>query len=216
VPRFAVFDLFDTLVPGSDGARVRVLERMAEALDVRPEALVRAYRDSWPKRLIGWGVEETVRMVAGVIGARPTEAQVARAAKLRRDFAESALACVSKSTVDTLDTLRRNGYRLALISNATADSAEAWLTSTLAPRFDTALFSCAVGMAKPDPRIYRAAAARLATEPAQCLYVGDGADRELAGAAAVGMTVLRTTEFSDSDPGWPGATIASLAELTNS
>jgi putative hydrolase of the HAD superfamily len=35
----------------------------------------------------------------------------------------------------------------------------------------------------------------------------------LAGAAAVGMAVLRTTEFQDTDPAWPGERVGSLAEL---
>ena len=42
---------------------------------------------------------------------------------------------------------------------------------------------------------------------------GDGADGELAGAAAVGMTVLRTTEHQDTDPGWIGPVIANLRDL---
>ena len=43
--------------------------------------------------------------------------------------------------------------------------------------------------------------------------MGDGADGELAGAAAVGMTVLRTTEHQDTDPGWIGPVIANLRDL---
>ncbi|MFI7606017.1 HAD family hydrolase [Micromonospora sp. NPDC049366] len=85
--------------------------------------------------------------------------------------------------------------------------------SRLARRFDVAVFSSEVRLAKPDPAIFHAAAGRLGVAPAECVYVGDGADGEPAGAAAVGMTVLRTTEHNDTDPSWGGPTIASLADL---
>ncbi|MEE3918844.1 hypothetical protein V2I01_11650 [Micromonospora sp. BRA006-A] len=43
--------------------------------------------------------------------------------------------------------------------------------------------------------------------------MGDGADGELAGAAAAGMTVLRTTEHQDTDPGWTGTVIGNLRDV---
>jgi putative hydrolase of the HAD superfamily len=45
------------------------------------------------------------------------------------------------------------------------------------------------------------------------VFVGDGADGELAGAAAVGMTVFRTTEHNDTDPRWDGSVFAALGDL---
>ncbi|MFI6240223.1 HAD family hydrolase [Micromonospora sp. NPDC050795] len=112
-----------------------------------------------------------------------------------------------------LDVLRDGGHPLALISNATSETAEAWPQSSLARRLDVAVFSCEVGLAKPDPAIYRIAAERLGVAPSECVFVGDGADGELAGAAAVGMTVLRTTEHNDTDPSWGGCAFANLGDL---
>jgi HAD superfamily hydrolase (TIGR01509 family) len=42
---------------------------------------------------------------------------------------------------------------------------------------------CAIGAAKPDRAIYAAAAEDLGIEPARLLFVDDGSDDELAGAA---------------------------------
>ena len=36
------------------------------------------------------------------------------------------------------------------------------------------IFSCEIGLLKPDPEIYLDMARRLAVDPAACLYVGDG------------------------------------------
>ncbi len=48
--------------------------------------------------------------------------------------------------------------------------------------------SCDVGAAKPDRSIYVAAAQALGIEPARLLFVGDGSDDELDGAALAGLT----------------------------
>jgi putative hydrolase of the HAD superfamily len=75
-------------------------------------------------------------------------------------------------------------------------------------------------MRKPDPRLFRAAAARLPADPERCLYVGDGGGRELTGAAAVGMRAVllagpdwRPTRAGSHETGWTGPQIASLTEL---
>jgi putative hydrolase of the HAD superfamily len=213
MPRFMIFDLFHTLVHGADDERDRVVAEMAEIVGVEPAALVRAYHDTWQQRLIGWDAEQTVQILAERLGGSPSQAQVARAGALRRELARRLLSSVQQTTVDVLDSLRDAGHRLGLVSNATAETAEAWPDSALATRFDVATFSCELGVAKPDHRIYLAAAEALGASPVECVYVGDGADGELAAAATLGMTVFRTTEHNDTDPSWPGTAVASLVDL---
>lgn len=211
--RPVIFDLYNTLVDGSDGRRDRVLDEMAVILGVAPADLVSVYRASWTERLVRWSVEETVQIIAGRLGIDATDEQVGRAAALRRSLADRLLGLVPESILAPLDGLRADGHRLALVSNATSETAEAWPHSPLAGRFDVAVFSSAVGLAKPDPAIYELVAGRLGVGPSECVFVGDGSDDELAGAAAVGMTVFRTVEFRDTLPTWPGPVIDSIAEL---
>jgi putative hydrolase of the HAD superfamily len=213
MPQFVVFDLFHTLVHGADDERDRVVAEMAGIVGIEPATLVRAYHDTWRERLIQWDAEQTVRVLTGRLGGSPSQAQVARAAALRRELAGRILASVRPATVGVLDALRDAGWRLGLVSNATSETAEAWRVTALAKRFDVAVFSCDLGVAKPDRRIYLAAVEGLGVLPTECVYVGDGADGELAGAAVLGMTVIRTTEHNDTDPSWPGAAVASLADL---
>ncbi len=208
-----MFDLFHTLVDGADGERDRVVGEMAGMVGVDPAALRKAYHDTWNERLIGWSVEETIRILAGRLGADPSGEAVARAAAHRRALARRVLDAVDPATLDALDALLAGGSRLALVSNATAEAAEVWPACALAPRFDVAVFSSVLGIGKPDPRIYLAAADALGAAPADCVFVGDGADGELAGAAAVGMRVVRTVEHKDTDPTWPGPVIQALRDL---
>ncbi|MGW5666740.1 HAD family hydrolase [Micromonospora sp. NPDC003776] len=208
-----IFDLYHTLIHGADEERDRVVGEMAVMVGVASAALVAAYHATWRDRMVRWDVEETIRILAGRLGGAPTNEQVTRAGDHRRALGRRVLDSVSTATLDVLDALRDDGHRLALISNATSDTAEAWPQSRLAHRFDVAIFSCDVGLAKPDPAIYHLAAEGLGVGPAECVFVGDGSDGELAGAAAVGMTVFRTTEHNDTDPSWGGPVIATLGHL---
>ncbi len=208
-----IFDLFNTLVGGGDLGRLRVAEEMAALVGVEPAALIDAYNSTWRQRQTEWSIEQTVGILARRAGGSPSPGQVTQAGALRRAFGHRALATVSAATIEVLRALRAAEYKLGLVSNATADASEAWPDSDLASYFDVAIFSCDVGAAKPDSRIYLAATTRLGAEPAACVYVGDGADQELAGAQALGMTVYRTTEHADSDPSWPGPRITSLGGL---
>lgn len=211
--RFVIFDLFNTLVDGAGQDWERAVAEVAVIVGVESAVLLAGYHDTFMRRQVEWDCEQAVRFLAERAGGSPSPAQVARAVAVRQEWARRVLSAVQDSTLDVLDTLRGAGYRLGLVSNATADTAQAWPGTALAARFDVVVFSCQAGVAKPDPRIYLAATTALGARSAKCSYVGDGAGSELAGAAALGMTVVRTTEHNDSDPSWPGPTITSLADL---
>src|SRR5688572_10754611 len=152
-----IFDLYHTLLHGADDERDRVVSRMGELVGVEPAELVQAYHDTWRDRLVQWDAAQTVRVLAQRLGGSPSPAQVAQAAALRLELASRVLAGVSPTTLNVLDTLRSQGWRLGLVSNATSETAQAWSGSALAHRFDVAVFSCDLGVAKPDHDIYLAA-----------------------------------------------------------
>ena len=87
--------------------------------------------------------------------------------------------------------LRGQGLKLALVSNIMLYEVEIVDRLGLRPLLDAVVLSCEVGVRKPDPPIYLAAAERLSVAPAACVFVGDGMSRELSGARAVGMTAVR-------------------------
>jgi putative hydrolase of the HAD superfamily len=211
-----LFDLFNTLVPGGvHRDREVVNDQMAALLGVDPDAYNRAFFAASHERFIGaYGdLPSVVRTIAERVGGQPTDEQISRAAALRSKMTVELLAAVPDSTLSTLDKLRAAGLRIGLVSNTTSESPDRWRESALPPYFDAYAFSSEVGLAKPDPGIYLAACSALAVAPARCVYVGDGADNELAGATALGMYAVRTTEHANSDPAWAGPTIAALSEL---
>jgi putative hydrolase of the HAD superfamily len=146
------------------------------------------------------------REMAQVLGVEPDA--------FAREFdATSYERFTSAGTLQTLAELQSTGWRIGLVSNITSETQLQWPASPLPPYFETTAFSAEVGAAKPEPEIYLAACNALGVSPTDCVYLGDGCDNELPGAAALGMYAIRTTEHADSDPTWTGPTVASFTEL---
>ncbi len=102
---------------------------------------------------------------------------------------------IQDDVLQGIEQLKQQNYQLILISNASTAEVQAWSDSPLAPLFDYSVFSCAVGLKKPDAGIYQHACELVSVQPAECLFIGDGGSDELAGAKAVGMQTLLMTRF---------------------
>jgi putative hydrolase of the HAD superfamily len=92
-----------------------------------------------------------------------------------------------------------------------------WDETPFAGVLDELVFSCDVGVSKPDPRIYEIACERLGVEAAYCLFVGDGANDELPGAERAGMTALqlraRGEALTPEGETWTGPSVERLSEV---
>jgi putative hydrolase of the HAD superfamily len=164
-------------------------------------------------------IEENLRTVAARAGAWPNGSQIAetlegRAAMYRTWFVPRPGA------EEVLAGLRADGYPLALVSMCAPDTPAMWHASPLDGTVDAEVFSCEVGLRKPDPEIYLLAAERLRVAPDACLYVGDGSYHELSGAAAVGMhpVLIRDPEeeaemLRPEPDAWDGASIDHLRRI---
>jgi REG-2-like HAD superfamily hydrolase len=97
---------------------------------------------------------------------------------------------VRERTAETLDELRRRGYRLGVISNADGRAEQALDAVGLRPHFELVVDSGLVGIDKPDPRIFRLAAERMGVQPHEAVYVGDIYEIDVQGARAAGMQAI--------------------------
>jgi FMN phosphatase YigB (HAD superfamily) len=87
---------------------------------------------------------------------------------------------------EALKRLRARGLVLAVLSNWDVGLHEHLDVLGLTPYFAAVLTSAEVGVAKPDPALFRIALERLHVPAERALHVGDDGDDE-AGAAAAGM-----------------------------
>jgi len=213
--RVVVFDLWETLVrwPREESELLR--KRWAERLGVSAETLDALWNEAgaYERRECG----PLLPFLHSIREAAGSDVDVGEFLEWRVDLARTALVA-DRETIEALDELRLRGYHIGLASNSTEDVAIVWPETLLAPLFDAAVFSATAGVMKPDRRIYELACAKLEAEPADCLFVGDGANNELEGARRVGMTPVLV--HPDGKPphwegleDWVGLRITSIPEI---
>lgn len=107
-------------------------------------------------------------------------------------------------------------YRMAVVSNFYGNvemlCEEAGLTQYLTAVLD----STQVGVAKPDPAIFRKALKQVNAIPEECIFVGDSYERDMLPALRLGMRTIWLKGPKPRLPAEPAPvdhTIASLAEL---
>jgi putative hydrolase of the HAD superfamily len=136
---------------------------------------------------------------------------------IRLDYNRRALV-PREGAVETLRTLRERGVALGLITVCSEEVEQLFPETELAGLFDAEVFSNAEGLTKPDPAIYRLCCDRLGVEPERAVFVGDGANDELAGARRVGMEAILIHRPGE-DPFWPevrtwdGPRVTSIPEV---
>jgi putative hydrolase of the HAD superfamily len=209
--RAILFDLDDTLYD----LRSYWRERLRVALDLvqvryahlDAEALVSVamsewvFIERWPEFLRRQGVDD--------------EALVAEThAAFRQDWFERM--ALAEDAAPTLLALRQR-YKLGLITNGPSAIQRAKIERFgLAEYFDELIVSGEVGVAKPDPAIFRLALERLGVESAEALFVGDSPEYDLRGAVAAGVPFVWMNSRGQELPegiARPLATIERLGEL---
>ena len=171
-----------------------------------------------PDRMVGRSpsTEATLSHICRQLGAEPGVDRIRAAARIRYEYVRGALS-PRTGAVETISTLKESGYRVGLISNCTEEVSRLWRSTPFAPLVDTAVLSFDAGLAKPDPRIYELAVSGLGVRAERCLYVGDGSDGELSGAAKAGMTaVLIRAPYDRADgarEAWAGAAISAIPDV---
>jgi putative hydrolase of the HAD superfamily len=193
--RAILFDLYETLVTERDSSPAR-----ASSSGSRLGLDAKAFRAVWKAqrwRVIRGEISfEGALVQIGTALGRAVEPGLARALSSERQREKSALfGRLDADMLAALRELRHYGYKLAVVSNCFPEDVEAWPTCPAAGYFDATVFSCAVGSAKPEPRIYLEAARLLGVEPANAVFIGDGGDDELVGAERAGLRAAQATWF---------------------
>jgi putative hydrolase of the HAD superfamily len=111
-----------------------------------------------------------------------------------------------------LARLRQDGARLAVVSNWDVSLHDVLERTELRPLVDAVVISAELGVAKPDPAIFRAALDRLGAAAGGALHVGDSVEHDVVGARAAGIEAVLLARNGAAPP--EGVrTIASLTEL---
>lgn len=199
------FDLDETLL--DDSGLPAALERVAHRVAaVRPglapaefvAANRRVWQEYWPETEQDW-----------LLGTRPGEEIVAEAwrrtlhgaghpdedlVRLAGEAYDHELADAVRLYPDVLpafDALDAARVPIALLTNGAAHLQRAKLRAVgIEHRFAAIVVSSEEGLAKPDPGVFRILLDRLGATPDESWYVGDNLSKDIAGAAAAGLSTV--------------------------
>jgi putative hydrolase of the HAD superfamily len=102
---------------------------------------------------------------------------------------------INDSMIRFVEENKARLHKLAIISNMTRETLTfmnrhfQWLGL-----FDELVFSCEIGISKPDAKIYETCLGRLEISPRECLFVDDSEENVL-GAIKSGMNVIHFKSF---------------------
>ena len=193
--RAVVFDLFETLVDYDEQSSLDFSAAAADLLGRDRGEFHTVWRAGRSVR-----DSEPLRDYLASIGIVDGEAD--RLVELRRALSRRLLAAPRPGALETIAELRGRGLGVGLITVCSEDVVDVWEETPFAGVFDAVVFSCTCGYRKPDARIYRIALEQLGVDPSEALFVGDGANDELAGAQRIGMRAVLVHRQGE-EPAWP-------------
>ena len=160
-------------------------------LECEPYRLTAQFKDAWTSRT---GFRYTRDEWAEVVRhsfAGMTEVSPELFDAIYRRFAQPESWLIYDDVIPTLQKLESLGIKLAVISNWDARLGPLPQKLGLATYFDEILISSELNVHKPDQRIFRHAAEKLAVSPGQMLHVGDSLQEDVHGARSIGATAFR-------------------------
>jgi putative hydrolase of the HAD superfamily len=216
-----LFDLDDTLLDGGAAWTEGLARLLRRCPGLDPAAAMKAWdvacEEHYPRYLSGeltFGEQRVarIRSWATLTGTGvPPGAELEWFAVYRAGYEAGWTAFAD--VAPCLDALPQ-GMKLGLITNGDSVQQRDKLKALgLANTFDAVVASADIGIAKPDPRIFRHAAGQLGVAPERCVYVGDRHDSDARAAAAAGMTGVWLNRAGLPAPDGEVAEISSLVEL---
>jgi putative hydrolase of the HAD superfamily len=201
-----IFDLWNTLAEWPEERWAELRPRVAERVGLTPEE----FDSRWYGELAPLRETRPIADVLALLDLAPeAEAEVA---SVRRELTRQGLVPVP-GALETIAGLRERGLKTGLITVCSEEVALLWEETPFHGLFDAEVFSATCGLRKPDPRIYRLALERLGVEPGEAVFVGDGANDELAGAERVGLRAIGVDSPGGELGDWPGLRVQALPEL---
>ncbi|XP_069340931.1 bifunctional epoxide hydrolase 2 isoform X2 [Eulemur rufifrons] len=204
--RVAVFDLDGVLaLPGVSGALGRTEEALALPRGFLNEAFQKGGPDGSSARLMRG--EITFSQWAPLMEENRKKHCEASGIRLPEDFSMSQIIGrvisarkINRPMLQAAVALRKKGFTTCILTNNWLDDrAErgglAQMMCELRPNFDFLIESCRIGMAKPDPQIYKFALDTLKASPSEVVFLDDiGANLKPARDLGMVTILVRDTD----------------------
>jgi len=165
------------------------ISRMAELAELNTEEFISRY---WAPRQAYDAGCPAAEYWAQVLGRDPVPPDLL-GALVEQDM--RSWTQLDERVLDLLVAEHQHGTRLALLSNAPHELADAVSAHPAFTAFDELFFSARLGRVKPDPAIFRIVLDRLGAPATDVLFVDDRAEN-ITAAARIGLGVLHFTSYA--------------------
>jgi len=201
LPGAVLLDLDDTILNDSgsvDPCWRQACEACASDCNLTPDMLFRAI-----KRCGNWFWSDSERHRTGRLDLRTARTEVVRLALLELGIENEQLAGriggiyhdrreesidMFPDAIETLEWLRDNGCKLALLTNGGRDGQRRKIERFGLERFFDAIFiEGEVGFGKPDERVFRLALDRLEVQPSETWMAGDNLEWDVVAPQRLGI-----------------------------
>ncbi|MFH1398890.1 MAG: HAD family hydrolase [Candidatus Woesearchaeota archaeon] len=202
-----IFDMWNTLVYNKKRHPIVELQKRFHVLNIRKlDEIVATRHFASPE-----ATAEAVLNSFGIMSKRKIWKQV-----LVRMWKRGLNPVVFDDVIPALTQLSKK-YKLAIVSNTEYFSVERIEQLGLFEYMDELVFSCDVGLLKPDPEIFGIALKRLKVKPRDAIMVGDNYEEDILGAKKAGMDAIlikrKNGYLMRKEKQKYAKTIASLSEL---
>ena len=211
--RAVIFDLYETLITENHPERhseVPPYKRLGLTQDAFNRERAVLYHACMTGKLHDYS--SLLREICHACKIVPPEDEISLMQAERLAAKARPFERVDPRIIEMLQTVKKMGYRIGVISNCTYDEIAAWESSPLSTKVDVPIFSCMEGIAKPDSAIYKLACDRLDINNNAAVFVGDGGSDELRGAAAAGLKSIWATWFIEV---WPWDWVKKVTETSS-
>lgn len=214
--RAVTFDVGGTLIepwPSVGQVYAEVAARFG-VMDIAPDWLTDNFMHVWKTRIdFDYSRESWFAIVRETFGAAAARLPAEYFPAVFERFAEADAWRVYNDVLPTLIALTRRSLKLGVVSNWDDRLRPLLVRLGLAPYFSSLVISYEVGAAKPDPRVFRRAAAELAVAPGELLHVGDSRELDVLGARKIGATGLQVVRSGATNESWQIRSLRDLDEF---
>ena len=191
-----IFDMYETLITHYN-CPLYFGGEMATDAGVSREEFFRVWRNDeyeWMRTVGKMTLEELLTMTLKDVGNYSQEL-VDKLANKRVATKVECFEYLHPQIKPMLEELKKQGFKIGLISNCYFEEAKVIRDSELFSYFDAVCLSCELGIRKPEEEIYKVCIKELSVEADECVYVGDGGSYELETARKLGMKPVQATWY---------------------
>ena len=184
MPIAVLFDLYDTLIhlPSNRNPYLQLCRKVNCSNGLRESMIVEA---------------PTLQDFCTYLGVEPPDDIVNLQTELEADILSAA---TFPNTISTLEMLKDKQMQIVVVSNVATPYKNAFYRLGLDQFVDSAVFSCEVGITKPNPKIYKAALTSIGVSAQDTIMVGDSKRSDVIGPSTCGIKGI-LIDRKESNPG---------------